>query len=165
MHINFDFFKEHIKNAKSWIILISLTLIYFLIFNIAFFTYKSNLSYNSKSSADENKLILINVLVYYVDWFIYFCIIPFISFVIINYLKKVKILNYFFQSVLFLFFGHLYFITNSISIIKILIHFQIINIFIYNIVFITFLDCFSFKSASKTFNISIVRWSAYSRHT
>ncbi|WP_339034713.1 hypothetical protein [Spiroplasma endosymbiont of Cantharis rufa] len=141
MHINFDFFKEHIKNAKSWIVLISLTLIYFLIFNIAFFTYKSNLLYNSKNSADENKLILINVLVYYVDWFIYFCIIPFISFVLINYLKKIKILNYFFQRDayrnLYIFryiclwllssFIILLIVTSSINSIFILFHFWIIG--------------------------------------
>ncbi|AUB31490.1 hypothetical protein SFLOR_v1c04380 [Spiroplasma floricola 23-6] len=97
MQISLDFLKDNVKNLKSWILILILTLIYFLIFNIAFFTYKANLSFNFNKTEDSSKLIFLNVLFNYVDWFLYFCIIPFLSFWLVNYLKKIKIINYFFE--------------------------------------------------------------------
>lgn len=97
MGINVDFLKKEYKCKRSWALLIVLSLTYILIFDIAFFMYKNSLLINYENIGEKNKLILVKVLTYYVDWFIYFFIIPILSFKLINNLKKTNLFNYFFQ--------------------------------------------------------------------
>lgn len=97
MGINVDFLKKEYKCKRSWALLIVLSLTYILIFDIAFFMYKNSLLINYENIGEKNKLILVKVLTYYVDLFIYFFIIPILSFKLINNLKKTNLFNYFFQ--------------------------------------------------------------------